>query len=137
MARRRTRAASCGETEARTRLADAHAQLQLAELPGDGSSAEERKAATSCAVLAGIAATDAACCRALGVASRSENHADAVALLRQVEPGGGEAARQLDRLLAMKTESQYGFTPISHAKVTAAVRRAQALVDFAERTLQR
>ena len=46
-------------------------------------------------MLAGIAAVDAACCRSLGRRSRSQDHRDAVALVRQVAPGGPEAAKQL------------------------------------------
>ena len=66
--------------------ADAYAQIELAELATADSSAEEKKAAASCAVLAGIAASDAACCAALGQALREVspvNHGDAVALVRQ------------------------------------------------------
>jgi hypothetical protein len=40
--------------------------LQLAELAGGASPPAEIKAAVSSAVLAGIAASDAACCKALG-----------------------------------------------------------------------
>jgi len=58
--RRATRAQDCGENEARTRLRDARAQLDLAEAASANSPPEERKAAPSCAVLAGIAAADAA-----------------------------------------------------------------------------
>jgi hypothetical protein len=60
--RQPSRVQPCGEDEARRRLRDARAQLDLAELAGGASSGEERKAAVSCAVLAGIASADAACC---------------------------------------------------------------------------
>jgi hypothetical protein len=53
---------ACDERGARTRLRDAYAQLELAELATATSSAEDKKAAASCAVLHGIAASDAACC---------------------------------------------------------------------------
>jgi hypothetical protein len=53
-------------------------------------------------VLAGIAAADAVCCSALGRRSRSQNHRDAVALVRQVFPAGPAAARHLERLLGLK-----------------------------------
>jgi hypothetical protein len=101
--RKSSRTSACGELEARARLADARAQLQLAELAGAGSQAAEIKAAVSCAVLAGIAASDAACCKALGRTNRSQNHRDAVELLGQVSPGGAAAAKQLERLLSLKT----------------------------------
>jgi hypothetical protein len=132
-----SRTTTCGEREARARLADARAQLHLAELAGESSPPAEVKAAISCAVLAGIAASDAACCTALGRTNRSENHRDAVELLGQVSPGGTGAARQLDRLLSLKDESQYGFTRLTGRKLQQAVRRARALMTHAEAVVQR
>jgi len=97
--RHASRTQDCGEDDARRRLRDARAQLDLAELASADSNAEEKKAAASCAVLAGIAAADAACCKSLGRRSRSQDHRDAVGLGRQVARGGSDAAKQLDRLL--------------------------------------
>jgi hypothetical protein len=119
------------------RLADARAQLQLAGLAGPGSAAAEIKAAVSSAVLADIAASDAACCKALARTNRSQNHRDAVALLRQVSPGGADAAGQLERLLALKDEAQYGFTNLTAQKLEQAVRRAGALLAHAEEVVRR
>jgi hypothetical protein len=107
-------------------LADARAQLQLAELAGDGSPPAEIKAAVSSAVLAGIAACDAACSKALGRTNRSQNHRDAVELLGQVAPGGTDAAKQLERLLGLKDESQYGFTNLTGQKLQPAIPRAKS-----------
>jgi hypothetical protein len=135
--RRAGRTQSCDERGARTRLRDAYAQLELAELATAPSSAEETKAAASCAVLAGIAASDTACCAALGKRSRSQDHRDAIALLRQVAPGGGDAAGQLERLLGLKDHAQYGFEDLAGRKLVAALRQARALVAFAERVLER
>ena len=109
----------------------------MAELAGPGSSGAEIKAAVSSAVLAGIAASDAACCKALGRTNRSQNHRDAVELLGQVSPGGAEAAKQLERLLSLKDESQYGFTDVTGQKLQQAVRRAKALVTHAEDVMRR
>lgn len=128
---------SCSEDDARGRLRDARAQLDLAELAGPTSTPEQRKAAASCAVLAGIAAADAACCKALGQRSRSQNHRDAVALVRQVAPGGPEAARQLERLLGFKDQAQYGFEDIGGQRLAAALRQARVLVAFAGTVLER
>jgi hypothetical protein len=91
--RNASRTQDCTENDARRRLSDARAQLDLAELASADSSAEEKKAAASCAVLAGIAAADAASCKALGRRSRSQDHRDAVALVRQVAPGGPGAGK--------------------------------------------
>ena len=110
--RRASRTQDCGEDDARTRLRDAQAQLDLAELASAESTPEEKKAAASCAVLAGIAAADAACCASLGRRSRSQDHRDANALVRQVVPGGTEAAKQLERLLGLKDQAQYGLEDI-------------------------
>jgi hypothetical protein len=135
--RKSSRTSACGEREARVRLADAKAQLQLAEFAGGGSPAAEIKAAVSSAVLAGIAASDAACCKALGRTNRSQNHRDAVELLGQVAPGGADAAKQLERLLSLKDESQYGFTDLAGQKLQQAMRRAKALIAHAEEVLRR
>jgi hypothetical protein len=135
--RRPSRTSACGEREATTRLSDAKAQLKLAGLARAGSPAAEIKAAISCAVLAGIAASDAACCKALGRTNRSQNHRDAVELLGQISPDGAEAAKQLERLLSLKDESQYGFTDLTGQKLQQAVRRATALVAHAESVIRR
>jgi hypothetical protein len=130
------RTQSCGRREAQTRLQDARAQLDLAGLATAASTAAEQKAAVSSAVLAGIAASDAACCSALGERSRSADHRDAVALVRDIAPGGAEAAKQLRRLLDLKDASQYGFEDIGGRRMVAAVRHAEALVAFAERAVR-
>jgi hypothetical protein len=135
--RRAGRTQSCDERDARSRLRDAYAQLELAELATATSSAEDKKAAASCAVLAGIAASDAACCAALRQRSRSQDHRDAGALLRQVAPGGVNAAAQLERLLGLKDQAQYGFEDLTGQKLAAALRQARALVAFAESVLER
>jgi hypothetical protein len=135
--RRASRTQDCTESDARRRLADARAQLDLAELATVTSSAEEKKAAASCAVLAGIAAADAACCKALGHRSRSQDHREAVSLVRHVEPGGVDAAKQLERLLGLKDQAQYGFEDIGGQRLNAARRQARALVTFAENALSR
>jgi hypothetical protein len=132
-----SRTQSCDADDARGRLRDAHAQLDLAELATADSSPEERKAAASCAVLAGIAAADAACCKALGRRSRSQDHRDAVALVRDVAPGGSNAAVHLGRLLGLKDHAQYGLQDVGGQKLLAALRRARALVAFAVQTLER
>jgi hypothetical protein len=132
-----TRVQPCSRTEATARLRDARAQLELANRADVTSGAAERKAAASCAVLAGIAAADAACCAALGQRSRSQNHRDASRLLREIHPDGSSAAGRFERLIGLKDQSQYGFDDLSGEKLAAAVRYATALVAFAERVLQR
>jgi hypothetical protein len=133
----RTRTQDCGKAQAKTRLEDTRQQLAYAQLHGKDSRPSERKASVATAVLAGIAAADAACCHALGERSRSDDHRDAVNLVKQVAPGGTDAGNKLQRLLALKDESQYGFGGMGGQKHEVAIRQAKALVEFAEHTLQR
>lgn len=135
--RRGGRVESCDRGQARARLKDAQAQLDLAELADVSGNAQERKAAASCAVVAGIAAADAACCASLGERSRSQDHREAADLLRRIVPGGDKAAAQFSRLIGLKDAAQYGFDDISGAMLTAAQRQARALVEFATDAVSR
>ncbi len=64
-------------------------------------------------ILAGIAAADAVCCRALGQHAQGDNHLQAVSLLRSVQPDGPELSIALGVLLGMKTKAAYGERPVS------------------------
>ncbi len=92
--------------------------------------AESRNVAAALAVLAGIAAADAACCKELGVRSRSENHRDAARLLEEID-GGKTAAREFGRLITLKDEAHYGVFEVSSANLRGVLRRASSLIDFA------
>jgi hypothetical protein len=133
----RSRTQPCTRENAKQRLADAHAQMDLANLADSASAARERKAAVACACTAAIAAADAACCAALGERSQSDNHRDATAVIAQIRPGGDAAGQKLARLLALKHEAQYGFGEISAEKLKTAQRNAEALIEFAEQVLAR
>lgn len=80
-------------------------------------------------ILAGIAAADVICCKALGQHAHGDNHAEAVALLRSVQPDGTELATALGVLLGMKTRAGYGEHPVSADDRARAPRRARQLVD--------
>ncbi len=142
MTRRKTsRVQPCGADEARSRLEHARRFLEVAELAAtdhkaDGS-LEYGNAAATLAVLAGIAATDAACCKALGQRSRAEDRHDAEQLIELVTPGGSQAAGDLRRLIALKNDAQYGFYNVGRQQLTSALRQARKLVDFAATVLQR
>lgn len=127
----------CDSAQARAHFRDAQAQLDLAQLADATSGAQERKAAASCAVLAGIAAADAACCAALRERSRGQDHRDAAELLRRIVPGGDRAARHFGRLIGLKDAAQYGFDEINVAMLTAVQRQAEALVEFAADVVSR
>jgi hypothetical protein len=89
------------------------------------------------AVLAGIAASDAACCAALGRRARGQDHHEAEGLLAQVLAGGAEAASTLRRLLDLKDTAQYGLIHVSRQRLTSALRQASKLVQFAADTVRR
>lgn len=139
MARKGRRAQACGEPQARQRLGHARSFLEVAELTADVSdpSLEYGSVAASVAILAGIAAADAACCQELGKRSRSENHHDAEALLEQITPGGKRAASQLRQLIDLKDTAHYGFININAPQLKRSLRQAQHLVEFAEEILRR
>jgi hypothetical protein len=133
-----TRTQACSEADAATRLRHASKFFEVAELvAGEGEDIEYSSPAAALAVLAGIAASDAACCKALGRRSRGQEHRSAVVLLEKVQPGGKHAANSLNRLLNLKDEAYYGLFDVGGKDLKTAMRQASELVRFAERTLQR
>jgi hypothetical protein len=139
MVRRPSRTQACGPTEARRRLDHARSFLEVAELTADVNdlSLEYASVAASVAILAGIAAADAACCHELGRRSRSENHHDAETLLATITPGGKRAASQLRQLIEIKDTAHYGFITVTTAALKRSLRQARHLVEFAEEVLRR
>jgi len=125
-------------TEARTRLGHARKFLEVAEMTaGEAGDVEYASAAAALAVLAGIAASDAACCAALGRRSRGQDHQQATGLVSQVEPEGRKETKALRRLLNLKDEAHYGFFDVGGQDLQAALRQARALVDFAAEVVGR
>jgi hypothetical protein len=126
----------CTEAQARTRLDHARRFLDVAGLVSDEPGDQEyASVAAALAVLAGIAAADAACCKALGRRSRGYDHMQAADLLEEVVPDGRTAAVALRRLLNLKDEAHYGLADIGGQNVLAALRQARALVTFAAVTV--
>lgn len=138
MVQRRKRTQICGSGQAKRRLAHARSFLEVAELAADVSdpSLEYGSVAASVAILAGIAAADAASCQALGRRSRSDDHHDAETLLQQIAPGGKQAARQLRQLVDFKDTAHYGFISVTTPQLKRSLRQAQRLVEFAEEVLR-
>ena len=131
------RTQTCSEADAAARLRHARKFLDVAQLVADeGDDIEYANVAAALAVLAGIAASDAACCKALGQRSRGQNHHEAALLLEQIT-GGQSAARTLRRLLSVKDEAHYGLFDIGGRDLKAALRQATQLVEFASRALRR
>jgi hypothetical protein len=119
------------------RLDQAHAFLGVAELVGT----QEDELATpgvaaALAVLAGIAASDAACCAALGRRARGQDYRQAVQLLEQVDSVGPAMARDLGRLLAVKDDAHYGLLHVSGQRASTALRQSRRLVEAAEESLR-
>lgn len=128
----------CSKELARNRLGHARKFLEVAEMTaGEAGDEEYASAAAALAVLAGVAASDAACCAALGRRSRGQDHQQATNLIAQVEPGGGDAANALRRLLSLKDEAHYGFFDVGGQDLKASIRQAERLVGFAEAAIRR
>lgn len=137
MTTRTGRTQPCDRAHARTRLDHAEKSLEVAELvAGEQEIPESRSVAAALAVLAGIAACDAACCAALGRRSRGDDHRQAAALLREIGDGDAAAKALLD-LLNLKDTAQYGLIPITQRELTIALRRAKRLLEFAGEVLRR
>lgn len=132
------RTQACSDADATTRLRHAQKFIDVAELvAGEGDDVEYSSQAAALAVLAGIAASDAACCKALGRRSRGQDHRAALTLVEDVKPGGKQAANALNRLLSLKDEAHYGLIGVGGQDLKAALRQANDLVEFAEQILQR
>jgi hypothetical protein len=128
----------CSSEDAATRLRHAQKFLEVAEIVADeGDDVEYASPAAALAVLAGIAASDAACCKALGRRCRGQDHREATSLLEQVAPGGKTAASTLGRLLTLKDEAHYGLFDVSGQNLKAALRQASSLAEFAAEVLRR
>lgn len=142
MSRARTsRTAECAPADAGARLEDARAFLAVAALVLDQQIPDAEDAinlsgvSAALAVLAGIAAADAACCGRLGRRFRGQDHRGAVDLVRAVVPGGPEMAKDLGRLLGLKDSAHYGVLGVSDTDARTAVERARRMVSHARAVL--
>jgi len=130
------RTQTCGKTEAHTRLTHARAFIDTATLVLDVADDAAPNVAASLAVLAGIAACDAACCFALGRRPRGQDHREAITILSGIEAGGKAMGGDLARLLDMKDNAQYGMAFVTTRAAGQAVKWAQRLVAAAESIIQ-
>jgi hypothetical protein len=136
--RRPGRTQPCSEVDAATRLRHARKFIEVAELVAEeGEGVEYASQAAALAVLAGIAAADAGCCKTLGRRSRGQDHREAVALVEEISPSGKQAAQWLGRLLTLKDEAHYGLHDVGGQKLGSALRQAKDLIKFAEEVLGR
>lgn len=138
MSPRETRVQPCSKADARIRLRHAVRFLEVAKLVAEeGDDLDYASASASLAVLAGIAASDAACCAVLGRRARGQDHREAATLVGNIEPAGKKAATSLRRLLGLKDEAQYGFYDVGGQQLKSALRQANDLVEFAQGIMRR
>lgn len=135
-----SRVTPCTAADARARLRKAESFLTGAELvleTGDDADLDLPAVAAALAVLAGIAASDAACCRALGEYPRGQDHQQAVRLLATVTPKGTQMAKDLKRLLDRKDNAHYGVISTTDNEARDMLTWAQRLVVAARIVVQR
>lgn len=130
------RTAPCGPIEARERVEYAQQQMLLAQAAEPWLTVAEWKASGSAAVLAAIAASDALCCRRLGIRSRDADHRAAVAMISTIEPDGKELARKLNIALEAKDPMHYAADYLTAERHRAVMRAAQYLLERAEDVLE-
>ena len=122
--RSKGRTDGCGRAEALQLLDRSQALSDAARLVVGED--EFRGVAAALTVLAGIAASDAACCAVLARRHRGQDHRGAVALLEGVEPRGRRMAKDLQRLLDRKDNAHYGV-------IHVAVGEERKMVEWASR----
>jgi hypothetical protein len=93
-------------------------------------------AATSLAIHAGINAADAVCGVRLGQRSAGQNHEEVLGLLETAGADGKELARELGRLLPLKTKAEYDHVEVSKGDASRAVQRARRSVAIARRVVR-
>lgn len=137
--RKSTRLQKCSATQAAERQQQAQKFFEVAEIAFDerDEGQEYGAACASLAVLAAIAASDAACCKAMGVRSRGQSHHEAERLLASIPNGGAEATKELRLLLNLKDAAHYGFSAIGSNDLKRAIRAASKLIAFSGEVLNR
>jgi hypothetical protein len=106
---------------------------EFAEAGASDLEAGRNIAATSLAIHAGINAADAVCGARLGQRAAGDDHDQVLTLLGQAGPDGAEIARDLRRLLPLKTAAEYDPDDIAPAVARKAVERAQRCSAVASR----
>lgn len=126
----RTRPVSAAQARAYVSKAEEYLSAAKAELDADRSIA-----ATSLAIHAGINAADAVSGMRLGQRAAGQDHDDALVLLRTAGPDGTAVAKELGRLLPMKTRAEYEPDDIPKSDAAKAVEHARRIVEVARRLL--
>jgi hypothetical protein len=128
-----TRLRKCDERIAVGRLRKAEQFLSVAETIRDlaDDEAEVGDAFVTLCIHAGIAASDAICCRGFGYFVQGDDHNQAIAELSKASPDGKKLSGDLRSLLQMKNRAEYGADPVSADQRKRAWRRAENLVEAA------
>ena len=74
---------------------------------------------------------EALCCKRLGRRSNSNDHGDALVLIRQVAEVGARAERLLQTLLSVKNKAQYESADPNAAETKRALRAMRQLIEVA------
>ena len=127
----RSKYSDCSASQARIRLGHAELYLDVARLVIADETGSEATVATGNAVLAGIAAADAICCRAAGERYRGADHREAARFLESVT-GDRRLGAALRELADYKDGAHYGLSHVKTQRARAATRRAEILVRAAQ-----
>jgi len=135
-ARKSSSTSPCGRPEALARLLQARKFAEVASFCIEDLSDDALpNVAAALAVLAGIAASDAACCARLKQRPRGQDHREAEALVATIHPNGSTMAKDLSRLLNEKDNAQYGVMLVSRTSAAKMVGWAERLIDSASAVL--
>ncbi len=93
--------------------------------------------AAALAVLAGVAASDAACCAAVKFRPRGQAHREAVKVVEAISLEGPAMAKELERLLSAKDQAHYGLHALPKPKALPLLAAASRLVDLASAVVAR
>lgn len=126
--RKRTHLVTASQVRAYVRKAEEFLAAAVAEID-EGRTI----AATSLAIHVGINAADALTGVRLGRRAAGQNHDEALDLLRQAGPDGTAVAKDLARLLPMKTKTEYEPDDVPLPAAIKAVERARRCVAVAVR----
>jgi len=137
MTRNQERTEECGRPQAMVRLAQADRFVEVALMVLDASHDDSIPGvAGALAVLAGIAAADAACCAKLHRRSRGQSHSAAADLVDTISPHGPAMAKDLRRLIQRKDEAHYASEFMTTEVAKDMVTWAQRLVANARRVVE-
>ncbi len=122
----RTRPLSAAQVHDYVRKAEEFAESAVSEL-----SAERFISATSLAIHAAINSADAVCGARIGRRASGQRHDDVVSLLQDAGTDGMAVAKDLRRLLPLKTQTEYEPNAVAKGVAVKAVERAQRCVAVA------